>query len=169
MTKQYKMNNSKQLGSVLIVSLIILVVLSIMGLTSMRSSKLELRMAGNEQIQVTAHQAAQSLIDAVIDDPTMTPVIGDIGFRLCSAGQPDCDMATISMPIGPLRTEMMTNGLGATAELTAIGPPPRGSGFSADLFVGNHYAVNAVYDRADQGRGRASITQGLIVITQETF
>lgn len=166
-------NHRAQTGSILLVSLVILIVLSIMGLTSMRSSQLELRMAGNEQVQVVAHQAAQSLIDMVVDNPATTPVIGDVGFVLCSDGNtnPDCNMFTISSAeaVGAMVNDMNTSHLSASAELTAIGPPPRGSGFSADLFVGNHYAVNAVYDRSDEGLGRSSITQGVIVITQESF
>lgn len=156
-----------QHGSVMIIALIFLVVLGIMGLTSMQTSRLELHMAGNEQVKVSAQQAAQSLIDAIIADPTMTPVIGGIGFVLCTAGQPNCDLPSITMPAGPLQPEVAAQHLGATGELTAIGPPPRGTGFSADFFEANHYRLTSTYDRADEGLGRASITQGMVILTMK--
>jgi hypothetical protein len=156
-----------QHGSVMIVALVFLVVLGIMGLTSMQTSRLELRMAGNEQVKVSAQQAAQSLIDAIVADSTTTPVIGGVGYVLCTAGQPNCDLTSITMPAGPLQPEVAAQHLGATGELTAIGPPPRGTGFSADFFEANHYRLTSTYDRSDEGLGRASVTQGMVILTMK--
>jgi hypothetical protein len=156
-----------QHGSVMIVALVFLVVLGIMGLTSMQTSRLELRMAGNEQVKVSAQQAAQSLIDAIVADSTTTPVIGGVGYVLCTAGQPDCDLTSITMPAGPLQPEIAAQHLGATGELTAIGPPPRGTGFSADFFEANHYRLTSTYDRSDEGLGRAAVTQGMVILTMK--
>jgi hypothetical protein len=158
-----------QRGSIMLISLIFLVLLGIMGLTSMHTSKLEMRMSGNEQVKVSAHEAAQSLIDAVIADPTMTPVVGDVGYVLCTAGEPGCDRVSITMPAGPLQPEVTAQHLGATGELQAIGPPPRGTGFSADFFDANHYRLTATYDRADEGLGRASVTQGIVILTMKAL
>jgi hypothetical protein len=156
-----------QHGSVMIVALVFLVVLGIMGLTSMQTSQLELRMAGNEQVKISAHQAAQALIDVIVADSTTTPVIGGVGYVLCTAGQPNCDLTSITMPAGPLQPEVAAQHLGATGELTAIGPPPRGTGFSADFFEANHYRLTSTYDRADEGLGRAAVTQGMIILTMK--
>jgi len=150
----------------MMVTLVFLVVLGIMALTSMQSSKLELRMAGNEAVRATAHQISQALIDAINATPLMTPVIGNPGFMLCTTGQPACNLPSLFMP-GVLAADVATGDLSATAQLIEIGPPPPGTGYSADDFVANYYTVNATYDRADEGLGRASITQGIVILTQK--
>jgi len=157
---------AKQRGAVMMVTLVFLVVLGIMALTSMQSSKLELRMAGNEAVRATAHQISQALIDAIIATPVMTPVIGNTNFMLCTNGQPNCDLASLFMP-GVLAADVANGDLMATAQLVEIGPPPPGTGYSADDFVGNFYTVSSTYDRSDEGLGRAAITQGIIILTQK--
>jgi hypothetical protein len=156
-----------QQGAVLLVSLIFLVVMGLIGLSSMQSSRLELRMAVNEEVRNTAHQSAHGLIDAIIATPSMTPVIGGIGFTLCTPGQPACNLQSLFMPVGPLVADVAAGHLFATATLTAPTniPPPRGFGFSADKFAASVYQVAATYDRADEGMGRAVVKQCLIVLT----
>ncbi|MDH5711418.1 MAG: pilus assembly PilX N-terminal domain-containing protein [Gammaproteobacteria bacterium] len=59
-----------QSGLVLVVALIILVVLTLIGISSMSSSTLEMKVAGNMQQHTVAFQAAQSrLAFAMADDP----------------------------------------------------------------------------------------------------
>jgi Flp pilus assembly protein TadG len=158
--------NIKQRGAVMMVTLVFLVVLGIMALTSMQSSKLELRMAGNEAVRATAHQISQALIDAIIATPVMTPVIGNVGFMLCTNGQPNCNLASLFMP-GVLAADVAAGDLMATAQLVAISTPPPGTGYSADDFDANYYTVASTYDRSDEGLGRAGITQGIIILTQK--
>lgn len=157
----------RQRGAVLLVSLIFLVVMGLLALSSMQTSRLELRMANNEEVRGAAHQAAQALVDAIIATPAMTPVIGGLGFTLCTAGQPGCNLPSLFMPAGPLAPEVAAGHLFATATLTAPTniPPPRGFGFSADKFAASIYQIDATYDRADEGLGQADVTQGLIVLT----
>jgi Flp pilus assembly protein TadG len=162
--RQIQKTRSKQRGAVMMVTLVFLVVLGIMALTSMQSSKLELRMAGNEAVRATAHQISQALIDAIIATPAMTPVIGNIGFTLCTPGQPGCNLPSLFMP-GVLAVDVANGDLMATAQLVEIGPPPPGTGYSADDFVGNYFTVQSTYDRSDEGLGRAAITQGIIILT----
>lgn len=164
--RQKKRTQSKQRGAVMMVTLVFLVVLGIMALTSMQSSKLELRMAGNEAIRATAHQISQALIDAIIATPVMTPVIGNTGFTLCTNGQPNCDLASLFMP-GALAADVANGDLTATAELVAIGRPPPGTGYSADDFDANYYTVISNYDRSDENLGAARLTQGIIILTQK--
>jgi Flp pilus assembly protein TadG len=152
----------------MMVTLVFLVVLGIMALTSMQSSKLELRMAGNEAIRATAHQISQALIDAIIATPAMTPVIGNRGFVLCTNGQPDCNLASLFMP-GVLAADVANGDLDATAELVAISTPPPGTGYSADDFDANYYTVISNYDRTDENLGAATITQGIVILTQKPF
>jgi hypothetical protein len=158
---------TREAGSVLMVSLVFLIVLGLIGLSSMQTSRLELRMAGNEEMRANAFQIAQSLSDAIVATPAMTPVIGGAGFTLCTPGQPNCDLPSLFMPDPALDPDVVAGHLGGTAVLTAPGntPPPRGLGFSADKFAASRFQLQTTYDRADEGLGRASITQGLIILT----
>lgn len=66
------MNNvkSKQSGAVLVMALVMLAVLTLIGVSSMDSSSLELKVASNTQEHDVAFQAAQSIIAFVVsDDP----------------------------------------------------------------------------------------------------
>lgn len=163
----FSMQPKRETGSVLMVSLVFLIVLGLIGLSSMQTSRLELRMASNEEMRANAFQIAQSLSDAIVATPAMTPVIGGAGFTLCTPGQPNCDLPSLFMPDPALDPDVVAGHLGGTAVLTAPGntPPPRGLGFSADKFAASRFQLQTTYDRADEGLGRASITQGLIILT----
>ena len=61
----YFQSRQKQQGAVLIISMIILLLLTILGVTSMRNTSLEERMAGNARDRHIAFEAAEAaLIDA---------------------------------------------------------------------------------------------------------
>ena len=155
-----------QRGSALLVAIIFLVVLGLLGLASMNTSRLELRMANNTEARTTALQAAQALLDAIAAIPSMTPVTGGAGYALCTPGVTPCDAETIYMPDGPL-TDLVTDGsLSARVEITAPenSPPYRGLGFSADKFAMTPFEATATYDRAADGLGSATVTEGMVLI-----
>lgn len=67
MTAQVRANSlSQQSGAALIVSLILLMVLTVLAISTMRTASLELLMAGNAQYRESAFRLAQSGIDAVV-------------------------------------------------------------------------------------------------------
>ena len=57
-------NVNKQQGAVLVVSLILLLVMTLLALSAMRSTTLEERMGGNARNQETAFQAAEAVLRA---------------------------------------------------------------------------------------------------------
>ena len=62
-----------QQGAVLVMALVMLTVLTLIGVSSMSSSTLELKVAGNTQQHDIAFQAAQTVIDiAASEDPMNT-------------------------------------------------------------------------------------------------
>ena len=156
----------RERGSALIVAIIFLVVLGLLGLASMNTSRLELRMANNTEARTTALQAAQALLDAIAAIPAMTPVTGGAGFRVCTPGVVPCNSETIYMPDGPLTPFVADGSLWATARITAPSnsPPPRGLGFSADKFAATPFEATATFDRAADGLGSATVTEGMILI-----
>ena len=71
--KYKKQYIKKQQGAVLVMALVMLTVLTLIGVSSMSSSTLELKVAGNTQQHDVAFQAAQSVIDiAASKDPLNT-------------------------------------------------------------------------------------------------
>ncbi|MFB3112123.1 MAG: PilX N-terminal domain-containing pilus assembly protein [Gemmatimonadales bacterium] len=69
-----------QRGAVLVVGLIILMVLTVLGVSSMNTATLELTMTGNAQYHQEAFQAAETGIDISIsrrDFNTITPAVVD--------------------------------------------------------------------------------------------
>jgi hypothetical protein len=156
----------RQQGSALLVAIIFLVVLGLLGLASMNTSRLELRMANNTEAQATALQAAQALLDAIAAIPAMTPVAGGAGYTLCTPGVAPCNQESIYMPAGPLTALVADGSLFGSAVITAPAnsPPPRGLGFSADKFAATPFEATATYDRAEDGLGTATVTEGMILI-----
>ena len=54
-------------GSALIVAMIFLIILTILGISTMSTSRLELKMANNTQLAATAFQMAESGIESTLD------------------------------------------------------------------------------------------------------
>jgi type IV pilus assembly protein PilX len=71
----------KQNGATLIVGLILLLVLTVLGVSGMNTSRMEVRMAGNAQFRQDAFQLAESGIDIAIAagsyNTTATPATSD--------------------------------------------------------------------------------------------
>lgn len=64
-----QINNASQRGAALIVSLIVLLVVTLLGLSSMESALMQERMASNSQNENLAFQASESLLeDSLRDD-----------------------------------------------------------------------------------------------------
>ena len=59
-------------GAALVVGLILLLVLTVLGISGMVTATLELQMAGNVQYQERAFQAAETGIEAVISSPALS-------------------------------------------------------------------------------------------------
>lgn len=74
------MKSRQQQGAVLIISMIILLMLTILGVTSMRTTQLEERMAGNARDRHVAFEAAEA---ALIDAETFVKtIVTDVPFDL---------------------------------------------------------------------------------------
>ncbi len=119
------MNIPLQRGSVLIVSMLMLLVLTLIGITAMSTSTLEEKMAGNSRDQNLAFQAAEAALrdaEALVGGMTTTAVFNGTG------GLYDVNVPAESAP-NVLSDAAWTNGAsrgynGATA-LTGVGTPPR--------------------------------------------
>lgn len=71
--RHYLGNNTygqRQRGAVLMISLIMLMALTVIGVTAMNSATLEEKIAGNVMVQHKVFQAAESAVNAAIEDTT---------------------------------------------------------------------------------------------------
>ena len=64
--KQPNINVKKQSGAILVVGLVLLLVLTVLGISTMSTASLELNMAGNDQFSENAFQLAETGIDVTI-------------------------------------------------------------------------------------------------------
>ena len=155
-----------QRGAILVIALIFLVAITLLTVSSMRSSKIGLHMAQNEESRIAAVQAAQALADAIVANPASTPVVGTTGFTACTAGQSGCNRNDL-----PVNNAILSNAVDAaylTARVERTGsvfrPPPRIVESSIDKFSSASFRVTTVYDRVDEGLGRQQITEGVLVL-----
>lgn len=156
----------KQGGAILVIALIFLVAITLFTISSMRSSKIGLHMAQNEESRIIAVQAAQALADAIVANPASTPVVGTTGYTACTTGQSGCDRYDLAVDNDMLYSAVASNYLSARVERTGnvFSPPPRIVESSIDKFTSASFKVITEYDRADEGLGRQQITEGVLVL-----
>ena len=155
-----------QRGTILIVALTFLVAITLLTISSMRSSRLGLFMAQNEESRVAAEQSAQALADAIVASPASTPVTGSTGFSTCTPGQANCDRNDLTVTNTTLSAAVSSNYIGARVERigTDFKPPPRAVESSLDKFTSASFQVVTTYDRVDEGLGQEQVTEGVLVL-----
>lgn len=164
--KPYTMN---QQGSALLVALMFLVILTLLSVQAMRTSTMELRMAGNEQERRLGFDSAQSGRNAVITANKI--MVGNVGDITCFAFNRDagCTGATVSNVKLDLATGVGDENLVRTT-LMAIAACPRSSGnsYGGDSSFNTgapggcaYYDLESSYDATARRGGR--------VVTQEGF
>jgi len=110
------MNNQR--GAVLVISLIMLMVLTVLGLTAMQTSILEEKMAGNFRDRHTAFEAAESALrggESLVASLADTSSFNGTGGRLSST-DPEPDFTNPST---------WNNSMVYSGTLTGVATPPR--------------------------------------------
>ena len=118
-------NPGRQSGAVLIVSMIILVILTLLGVTAMNTTSLQERIASNTQERVHSFQAAETGLNQAFAD--------DSAYDVSS---------TYSIPLTAI---VVGAGDRASYDPTFLGfsPPPPGSLYSATSFQAAHFNFRA--------------------------
>jgi hypothetical protein len=146
--------------------LIFLTVISVISITSMRSSIIGVRMAQNEEARFAAIEMAQALTESLAASAASTPVIGDVGFTNCTAGELGCTIYAVPLPPGTITDAVAAGHL--TARIERMGPlekpPPRVLESSLDKFSAASFQLLATYDRSDEGQGRVQLAEGILVL-----
>jgi hypothetical protein len=153
----------RQSGVVLVAALLLLLTITLVALTSMQGSTLELRMATNEQERMEAFQTAQATIDYILDNPSSFLVKGDVaGYTVCTANLSGCNEATLDLDADVTGSPFddTQDSVEVTRLDPATMPPPRGLEMSADKFTVANFSVDGKHDAAATGGGYAEIVQG---------
>jgi hypothetical protein len=166
MNRQPATARNRQAGAILVVALMFLIAITLLTISSMRATNIGLYMAQNEESRIAAEQAAQALADAIVANPSATPVYGMQGFTACTAGQTDCDR--YDLPVGDPVLEAAIASDHISARVERVGPifrpPPRAVESSIDKFTSAGFRVTTTYDRMDEGLGRQQVSQGVLVL-----
>ncbi len=109
----------RQEGAALIVGLLLLLVLTVFAVSSMRTSTLDVALAGNTQFSENAFQAAESAIEAEIIQGAADPAVPRNG----------------NYQFGPATNAATT----VTYDATRLAPP----GYSLTEYQSDHYIINS--------------------------
>jgi hypothetical protein len=166
MSRQVSNLRHNQSGAILVIALMFLVAITLLTVSSMRSSNIGLHMAQNEESRIAATQAAQALADAIVANPASTPVVGKTGYTACTAGQLNCDRDDLPVENPILAAGIAANYISARVERTGaeFRPPPRLVESSIDKFTSASFTVTTTYDRVEDGLGRQQVTEGVLVL-----
>ncbi|MCP5152290.1 MAG: hypothetical protein H6983_14295 [Ectothiorhodospiraceae bacterium] len=117
---------TRQRGAVLIVAMILLVVLTLLGVSAMNTTQLEERMAVSNQQSARAFQTAENGLSEAFNTGAAWDISGTYTDLVMQADSPDVDA------VADGQSEVATNFLGFT-------PPPPGSLYSATSFQAAHF------------------------------
>lgn len=149
-----------QTGAALFTVLIMLVALTIVSLTSLSSSLLELRMSSNQEAVSAAFQSAQAGIDATLANSSTTlNVVGVINNTNCF-GKTGCNSTIASLP-SPINAS--TNQITVT-RLTEEACPPRTRDYATSC-KSQHavtFDIDSSFDATSSGQGKSELGQGYI-------
>lgn len=152
-------------GSVLVISLVFLAVLTLAATTTMRTSTLGMQMAGNEEIRVSSFEMAQSIVDEVVGNPGNIIVSGNVGYVNCTVNVSGCDATTVVVDTNLLPISKTNNAEVLVERMApALTPAPRGINSSADAFFAARFEVDATYDGISTNEGKVGIVQGVLVL-----
>lgn len=163
-----------QQGVALAVALVVLVGVTVVSLSSLTVSLLEVRMAENEEARMIAFQKAQAGVDAVGAALGNIVVTGAPGQTNCTGNTttsalPDplppqgCNTTTLTLPTGfDGRHAALTERL--EPELQC---PPAAMETSCAGFSVANFAIESRYDNTQRRGGRSTIFQGLLVLVPD--
>ena len=166
--KVFTGHKNHQSGVVLFVSLVMLLVITMISMSLMSMSTIEMRMANNEEARINGLQVAQALIDVVASQDDVTPVVGAAGYTLCAGDSDDaCDVyIDDKLPDNEVKTQVDQGSLQLMIirNSPALQPPPRGTKWSIKSFDSAPFRVRGIYDRTEEGGGYAAVEQGVEIM-----
>lgn len=155
-----------QRGVALAVGLLLLLLLTVISVTSMRSSIFELQMARNEESRISAFERAQSIIDAIISD--ISNMIGsEIGDTNCTTNVAGCTSDSVSIADEIMVAPHDARTAAIVTYTSCLDTVPRRLNVSEDEFDSAQFSVESRYDATADRQGRSALVQGVMVIIRQ--
>lgn len=157
-----------QRGAVLLLAMVFLLLLAIISGSVVRTSVLELRMAGNDQFREEAFQKAQAIAAALSGRMANFRVTGGVGYTLCPAGG-GCDSETLAVAAA---TEAVPAGVDVSYRIRRQGPlvvrtlpfrQAQGSASSSQVFDAAIFETSVSVDGGAVRLGSAEVVRGIAV------
>lgn len=155
------MQSQKQNGTALVTALVLLVALTMVSLAGIQSSSVQLQISGNDEETVLAYEYAQSVVDAVIENPAYFAVGAANGHTICLTAETGCNDTPITF------SETMFSGVNLQAKVTLVkvGPAPRMYNASdLENTTAAYFDVKGRYDETGNRGGKANIVQGMVKV-----
>lgn len=159
-------SHRRQQGVALAVGLMILLLLTILGVTSMRGSIFELQMARNEESRISAFERAQSIIDSTIS-LTNNLKGAEHGDTNCTDNVADCTYSDLSLDDELVVAPHGTRTSAKVTYMSCLDKIPRRLNASEDEFDSAQFKVEGTYDAADARLGRSSLVQGVLLVIRQ--
>ena len=157
MTNSYRHTS----GTALVTALVLLVALTIVSLSGMQATTMQLQISGNDEAVVEATQVAQSIVDAVIENPDNFNVATIENYTVCATAGVGCDSESITLS-DPM---FATTGLQAKVQFLKETTPPRMQrASSAQYTKAAYYKITGGFDQTSNDRGRANVVQGYFTL-----
>ncbi|MCK5640751.1 MAG: hypothetical protein KAJ19_08135 [Gammaproteobacteria bacterium] len=150
-----------QTGAALFTALVFLVIITLLSLSSMRTSTMELRMASNDQEHTRAIQIAQAAVDTVLVGNNF--LVTSVGSTTCfNVGGCDTnnDLTTAPFSANYHKVEITLQSIGSFK--------CRSCASSGSLFQGAAFDIDSNYNETAVGGGRANVVQGLVVLAPDS-
>ena len=146
------LSQPRQNGVVLMVVLMMLIGITLISMTTVTTSVMELRMARNAEFGVNNFQTALSAVDFVISDPANLPKVGPL-------------MQPVVVTLAGSAFDV-TTGDALTASAIRVGecglPPRMGTANSLMAYSAFNYEITADLDKNGSGMGQTGVVQGFL-------
>ena len=156
---RYSKNNK---GTALVTGLVLLLALTVIALSGIQMSSIQLLISSNDESAVASQEFAQSIIDEIIETPSNFKVGASNGYTRCTSND-DCDDETLT-----LTSTMFTSSnadITGSIELLRVSATPRmAQGNSASITQGAYFSISGSYDNTDNYGGKANVVQGYVMV-----
>jgi len=163
-------HSQKNKGAALVTSLVLLLALTMVSLSAIQTSAIQVQISGNDASTLEADQYAQSVVDAVVETPTNFVVGASSGYTVCAATASGCDQVAIKLT-DSMFTSLPggvndTTGVQAKVKLLKTSTAPRlgAKASSATAFQGAYFAITGSYDERSNDGGKSNVVQGFVMI-----
>jgi len=146
--------NHGQRGVALLVSLILLIGITLISISAVSTSVMELRMAGNSELSASSFQQSLAAIDFVIADSGNLPATGLLNVLV--------DVPLSGDPFSVVTGDSVTASAARTADCAA--PPRMRSASSMKAFSAFNFEITARAEHDASGAGRSGVLQGYVLL-----